>query len=366
MFVVLLGIQNACMNDDALRDFNLLNKNVQGVGVFIVNEGNFMYGNASLSYYKPKTGQTLNNIFYNANALPLGDVAFSMSINDSLGYIVVNNSGKIYIINIRTFRYVAKITGFTSPRYILFVNKQKAYVSDLYAKAISIVNLKTNKITGSISLNNHNPDFYQHPSEQMIKFHERVFVNAWSYDNKVLIINSLTDRLVDSVEVTKQPNSMVIDKYNKLWVLSDGGTIGSPYGQEMAALTKIDAKSLKTEAVFLFKDMAASPSNLCINNGGDSLFFLYNDWSGSAIANAGVYVMSIESKSLPVNSLIPQDEKLFYALGIDPVNSSLYVSDAIDFVRSGKVYIFRPNGLPVDTLTTGIIPGDFCFKKKGE
>ena len=134
----------SCMNDDSLRDFEKLNQNNTEEGVFIVNEGNFMYSNASLSYYNPKTKVTTNDVFYKTNALPLGDVAQSITINDSIAYVVLNNSGKIYIINTKTFKYTGKITGLTSPRFIHLINENKAYVSDLYAKSISIIDLQSN------------------------------------------------------------------------------------------------------------------------------------------------------------------------------------------------------------------------------
>lgn len=39
---------------------------------FSMNEGNFQYGNATLSYYDPETKKVENEIFYRANAMKLG------------------------------------------------------------------------------------------------------------------------------------------------------------------------------------------------------------------------------------------------------------------------------------------------------
>ncbi len=352
-----------CMDDDSLYNFDRLNENRQGAALFIVNEGNFMYGNASLTYYNPETREVLNDVFYKTNALPLGDVAYSMSVHDSLGYVVVNNSGKIYIVNLHTFKYVGKITGFTSPRYIHFLNPGKAYVSDLYAKAIYIVNPQTDEITGKISIDNHNPQFYQHPSEQMLSFGNRVFVNCWSYDNKVLVIDAVSDKVIDSITTGKQPNSMVLDKYGKLWVLCDGGTAGSPYGQEIPSLIKIDAATLAVEKRFDFPDMEASPSNLTVNGNGDTLFYLYNNWSGEALSDAGVYKMAVKAEQLPGQPVVTQGTKLFYALGVDPSSGCFYIADAVDFMRPGRVFAFSPSGMPLDTVEAGIIPGYFCFTR---
>ena len=65
---------------------------VTGDGLFICNEGNFQYGNATLSYYNPETKTVQNEIFYRANAMKLGDVCQSMIIRDGIGWVVVNNS----------------------------------------------------------------------------------------------------------------------------------------------------------------------------------------------------------------------------------------------------------------------------------
>ena len=37
--------------------------NTSGAGLFVVHEGNFQYGNASLSYYNPATKQVENEVF---------------------------------------------------------------------------------------------------------------------------------------------------------------------------------------------------------------------------------------------------------------------------------------------------------------
>ena len=125
-----------------------------GDGLFICNEGNFQYGNATLSYYNPETKVVENEVFYRANAMKLGDVAQSMIIRDSIGWVVVNNSHVIFAIDINTFKEVGRITNLTSPRYIHFVSDEKAYVTQIWDNRIFIVNPKRYEITGYIDVPN--------------------------------------------------------------------------------------------------------------------------------------------------------------------------------------------------------------------
>src|SRR4030042_3198112 len=86
------------------------------VGVYIVNEGNYMQDNATLSFLNLESMMVYNNVFFSANETRLGDVAYSMLINGNKGYIVINNSGRIYSINIRNAKFNGQLTGFISQR----------------------------------------------------------------------------------------------------------------------------------------------------------------------------------------------------------------------------------------------------------
>jgi len=343
-----------CMKDDQLWEFERPAYDLPYTGLFVINEGNFMYGNASLTYYDPETRQVIDDVFFQTNALPLGDVAHSMTIRDSLAYVVVNNSGRIYIFNATTFEVKGKITGLISPRYMHFISETKAYVSDLYARSIAVVNPQTMEVTGAIPVNNSNSESYQHATEQMLQYDRFVYTNCWSYDNQVLVIDSELDRVVDSIEVRKQPNSMVLDRHHALWVLCDGGAEGSPYGNEAAGLMKIGAGSTEAELIQSFSP-GEVPRDLKINRTGDTLYYINGDVYRYA-------VLGFNSPELLIES--PYEGSMFsglYGLEVDPVSSEIYVADAIDFVQKGMVYRFTPEGIPIDTFQTGIAPGGFCF-----
>ncbi len=342
------------MNDDELWQHVQIPK-ITGKGVFIVNEGNFMYQNASLSLYDAENQIVYPSIFNAVNGIPLGDVAQSASLHNGLLYIVVNNSGKIYVIDSETFEYKAKITGLTSPRYIHFVSDKKAYISDLYSKTISILDVENQTVVGHISVENHNSKFYQHSTEQFVRFENTVFVNCWNYDNKILVINTLTDKVADSITVPKQPQSMVLDRFENLWVLCDGGLPGSAFGFETPALCKINARSRKIERTIKFSN-DSKVSELCLNSTKDTLFFLNRDVMRLPVLSENSPEIFFKN---PYNSL---EIGGLYGLGISPVNSEVYVGDGADFVQNGRVFRLNSKGTAIDTFNVGIIPGSFCFK----
>ena len=318
-------------------------------GLFITNEGNFQYGNASLSFYDPATRTIENEVFYRANGMKLGDVAQSMIVHNGVGWIVVNNSHVVFAIDLNTFREVGRITNLTSPRYMHFVSADKAYISQIWDNRITVVNPRTYQITGYIEC----PAMTMETgsTEQMVQWGDYVYVNCWSYQNRILKIDTRTDTVVGELEVGIQPTSLVIDRNGKMWTITDGGYDGSPYGYEAPSLYRIDAETFRIEREFPFA-LGDAPSEVQINGAGDRIYWLNED----------VWEMDVEAEWLPVRPFLEQRETIYYGLTVDPRSGEVYVADAIDYQQQGMIYRYSPTGELIDEFYVGIIPGAFCWK----
>ena len=320
-----------------------------GEGLFIVNEGNFNYGNATLSYYNPATKEVENEIFYRANAMRLGDVAQSMTIYDGKGWVVVNNSHVIFAINPDTFQEVGRIEGFTSPRYIHFISDEKAYVSQIWDNRIAIVNPKRYEITGYIEC----PAMTMESgsTEQMVQWGDYLFVNCWSYQNRILKIDTRTDKVVAELQVGIQPTSIVLDRNGKLWTITDGGYEGSPYGYEAPALYRIDAETVSIEKEFRFS-RGDAPSEVQLNGSRDRLYWINDD----------IWAMDCDAERLPVRPFLEYAGTIYYGLTVCPSSGDVYIADAIDYQQPGKIYRYTQSGEKIDEFYAGVIPGAFCWK----
>ena len=322
---------------------------VTGSGLFITNEGNFQYGNATLSYYDPATNTVQNEVFFRANGMKLGDVAQSMSIYDNKGWIVVNNSHVIFAIDLNTFKEAGRIENLTSPRYIHFLSDEKAYVTQLWDNRIFIVNPKKYEITGYITV----PDMTMESgsTEQMVQYGKYVYCNCWSYQNRIIKIDTETDQVVDQLTVGIQPTSLVLDRYDKMWTVTDGGYEGSPYGHEAPSLYRIDAATFTIEKQFKFK-FGDWPSEVQLNGTGDTLYWINND----------IWRMDVTAERLPVRPFLEYRDTKYYGLTVNPFNGEVYVADAIDYQQQGMIYRYSPQGELIDEFYVGITPGAFCWK----
>lgn len=311
-------------------------------GVFIINEGNFTQGNATVGYYNIATGSSINDLFEPINKRPLGDVFQSMEIFNGKAYLIVNNSGKIEVVHPESFLSIATINGFPSPRYFLPVSNSKAYVTNYKTNLISIVDLHTSSISGSIACG------YGNLNEEMTLSYGKAYVTTPA-SNKVYVIDTRTDMVEDSIEVTRGAASIEEDANGKLWVLCSGKASAN----EFAGLYRINPVTNKVEWSARFNDNTQRPSRLTSNGDHTRLFY---------ISNEGVFRFDINSVSLPLSPLIPKGSMYLYGLGINPKDETIYIGDAIGFTGFGTVYRYQPDGVLIHSFQTGIGPNGFYFK----
>jgi YVTN family beta-propeller protein len=280
----------------------------------------------------------VEDLYQQVNGHPLGDVCQSLYLGSDKIYVVVNNSGKVEVLDRRSFKVITSINNLKSPRYFLPVSNNKAYVTDLYANAISIVDLTENIVTGQINCTGW--------TEDLLLIYGKVYVSNM-LNNKIYIINSATDELEDSINVGYAPNSLKEDKYGKIWVLC-GGDIQL---KKRASLHKINPVNKQVELSLNFPDDKDAPFKLGINFTKDTLYYI----------NKKIYRMPVTANSIPNEVFIDNGTSNFYAIGIEPFTGIIYVADAVDYVQRGLIYRFKPNGSLINTFRAGIIPGNFYF-----
>ena len=325
-------------------------------GVFVLNEGNYQFSNASLSFYDPEADTVINNLFYKANNAPIGDVAQSLAMMDGMLYVVVNNSNYIYKLNACTIvcdtTKPFKLGDFYSPREMFIVAPNKAYVSDLIGTNLWIIDPQTMTHTGTVAMGN--------TTEKIVRVDNELYVSNWStyyldpnsHDsyNTVQVVDLNNDVKVADIEVGKEPNTMAVDKNGHVWVLCEGRSWDMDYG-EAPTLWEIDPRLRRAVKQYEFDGTVAA---LKSNPAGNLLYLIYNN----EVRRFDISTMTL-SDTFCITS---EAQGLFYNMAVDPTTGDLYVADAKNYVMNGTVYRYSDDGLLLASFKAGIIPSAMLFK----
>ena len=304
-------------------------------GVYVTNEGNFQFGNSTISYFDEQTNYVTNDVFFAANGFELGDVCQSMIQIGAYYYVVVNGSGRVEVVDTTDFKVVKTITGCQSPRYLLPLSASKAYLTDLYDNKVHILNLATNEITGSISI----PMW----TEALVYANNKVYVSA-PHSKFVLVVDPLLDLITDSIEAGEGVTGMVLDKNNTLWLLSNGDL-----GTHDPFLAKVD---VSTDEIILQETLDHPAGGLTCSADLSTLYWLED----------GVVKLSVDSPVSQRATIIAKGIHNWYGLGIHPFTEDVYVSDAFDYLQSSEIFIYSKEGDQKSSFTAGVISGGFWFK----
>ena len=316
-------------------------------GVFIVNEGNFGQGNASISFADKNFSKVTNDVFKTVNNLALGDQAQSIGFNNGKAYIVVTGSSKIEVVEDNTMKRLTTIsTGLSNPRYFEPTGEHTALVTcwgdptDNTDDYLAIVNTDSDVVSGQISVS--------FGPEKMVKNDDYLFIahkGAWDSNNKVSVYDLILKQIVDTITVGDWPNSMVV-KNGFLWVLCSGKPDWT--GNETAGqLYKIDLNNnFNIESTFNFAS-TEHPDFLSIS--GDDLYY-YLDGK--------VYKMNTSDTTLPSSEFMTYNG----AYNMEIYDGKLYITDALDYQQEGTVSVYDlSDGHLINQKTVGIIPGDLGF-----
>jgi hypothetical protein len=313
-------------------------------GAFIVNEGNFTQSNASLDFYMADSGKMLNSVFQAQNNAALGDVAQSMTIVDSLGFVVVNNSDKIEVINVTNFKRIAviRMPAGASPRYLVIAGS-KGFVTALFKNLVYVVDMNSFTIIDSVAVGA-NP-------EEIIVHQNKIYVanSGFGNGNTVTVISATNLNPVKTITVGDNPQFLRVDGIGNIHVLCGGAynDFNDPNDDTPGGIWLVDP-STDTVVDSLVLPAGTHPSDLAIGSGEVGYFI-----NGSAIASYNTMTLALMNSTL-INGF-------FYAMNINTKTNELFVTDAKDFVSPGELIIFDTNGVEKARYTTGVIPGHVTF-----
>lgn len=303
---------------------------VPGSRVMVLCEGNFQWGNADFDLYIPDSQKLYSSVFKTQNGQPLGDVLQSAVYHDGKVWLVLNNSGKLTPVDISGKGGLKEITGLKSPRYVLPVKGDIAWVTDLYDNRIAVVDLKSATVTGYISCNGW--------TEQLLRAGQEIAVA--NFNGKVFFYSE-EGVLKDSVLLRSGARWLETDKEGKFWALaSDSGK---------SILYRINPGLRQVEKSYQVK--SGFSQQLAMNKGKDTILFIAG----------GLYAMDIHADVVPSVPLFSEAGAAYYGLAVDPESNLVYLSDAEDYVSKGEVVVLRTSGAIVHRFRSGINPCGFLF-----
>ena len=334
--VVLLIVLCACRRDGPIVEEG--NITISGGHQIVIGcEGNYQFGNASLSLYQYSNSEITSNLFESVNARKLGDVCQSLTAYEEKIFAVINNSGKIEVFSRNDFSSMGTIEGLKSPRYCEVVNRNTAFVSDYKANAVYRIDLNRMKVMDSIAISSW--------TEGLLAHSGKLYVCGKSSGYLYKIgLESL--ELEDSIALGAGPSGLLLDADDQLWVLCEGN-YGDP---RPCSLSKVELQNFTIVQTYEFP-VNQQIAKLNISSDGKELYYL----------GAGVFKMSTTTEELPNLPFVDLTGRNPYGLGIDFSNEQIWVADAKDFISKSSILKFDSTGTLLQEGSGGVNASSFLF-----
>jgi YVTN family beta-propeller protein len=318
--------------------------------IYVINEGAFLQGNASVTRYDAASGTVTQNAFFAKNGRPLGDVANSASIIGDYLYVVVNNSHTVEVAVKEDLESVARIeiddTNGGSPRQLLQVDENRAFVTNLFDNSISVINLTTNTVTGTFPVAGF--------PEGLVMAGGKVFValSGLGSGNSVAVVDPVAMEVTNTLLVGDNPRVVRVHSNGTVWVLCTGDygfDENFNYDPARETFGEIHIIDPVDEATVRIIETGGHPADMKFHEPTGSLYVLNN----------GIQVVNTETFEVGAEKLINRFLNSFSI--IDTSEPMLIGGIAPDFSSGGRAVLYTLEGVAADSFATGIGPGDFVM-----
>lgn len=321
--------------------------------VYVGNQGNFSDANGSVSHYDPASGMVVADVITNLNTL-----VQSITIEGDSAYVMSNTSNRIDIFDTTTNTRVSQIIGVPSPRYMAVVDPTKAYVSNLFDKTITIINLIDNCPEDTISVG-------ANPEDIAISSGRAYVANSgFGADSTVTVVDISTDTVIDTIDLDCDgPRMLEVDGQGDVWVFCNGNTIFNDDFTEVLERTngKVVVLGGHSGAIIARFDLEAQLG--AASAGQDSYYDAVTD-RAFVVQGQQVLVYNTTDNSFWKTIDIPGDEQIG-GVAYDAAGDRLYVSRITGFTTTGFVSVHDLDGVEIDRFDVGIAPTSIVFKQVG-
>ncbi len=315
--------------------------------VYILCEGLWKHDNSTLSRYDVTTATVYNTFFQKQNCqLRLGDTGNDLALLGDTLLIAITESRSIEQINALTGQWINRLTlGNAQPRHLCILDRTRAYATILNEDKVIEFNPATMEPTGREVTVGPAPEEIATDGQYLY------VVNSGYGDfrtnepgaNTLSIIDPVTMTELQKIPLPPNPTTVVVGD-DQIFI----GYYHLPSLQDsIGGIIVLDRQTRQLQHHWKL----AEPIQLFWDSTGRQCFVLTTN---------ALYRISDSLEQIFARPSSPYHH--WYSFAISPIDQSIWISDAKDFVSPGEVLIVDPTAdTPRSTFVVGLNPGDIQF-----
>ncbi len=321
--------------------------------VYVGNQGNFSDANGTVSIYTPATAESVPDGLPNLNTL-----VQNITLHENTGFVMANTSDRIDIFDLASNMRTGQILDIPSPRYMTVVADDKAYVSNLFSSTVTIIDLATQAVAGSISAGTNPEDIAAAAGYAFVAN------NGFGFDSTLTRIDIATDTVVDTLSLgCDGPRSLEVDNEDELWVFCNGKTVFNSDFTEIIEQTNGQVLVVDP-ATTEIKERINVDTQIGASSSGQDTYFDATNNTIYLVRGSELLVFDTASNTQGTSVTVPGDESVG-GVAFDAASNQLYLGRITSFTEVGFVSVHSTDGAEVSRFDAGIAPTSIVLLQTG-